>query len=84
MKTKIKKMELKQAGEHKLVEVTLTKGGKDYLFTAKALHVLDERKFKNLLQIWDEQMIPEREREEGLTDEVIEGKLAELIEPKVK
>ena len=84
MTSKIKKLELKQAGEHKIVEVTLEKGGKEYAFTAKALHVLDEEKFKNLLQIWDEEMIPEREAEEALTDKAIEVALEKIKKPKVK
>lgn len=84
METKIKKLELKQAGEHKIVEVTLEKGGKEYIFTAKAIHVLDEGKFKGLLQIWDEQMIPEQEAEGSLTDEMIERKLVGIAKPKVK
>ena len=84
MTSKIKELKLKQAGEHKIVEVTLEKEGKEHTFTAKALHVLDEEMFKNLLQIWDEKMIPEREAEETLTDEVIEAALEEIKKPKAK
>lgn len=84
MKTKIKKMELEKAGEHKTVKVTFEKSGKEYEFTAKAVDVVDDERFKGLLKFWTEKAIPEREREEGMTDEVIEEKLAEIVEPKVK
>lgn len=84
MTSKIKKLELKRAGEHKIVEVTLEKGGKEYAFTAKALHVLDERTFKDLLKIWDEKMIPEREAEKKLTDKEIKVALEKIKKPQVK
>lgn len=84
MKTKIEKMKLKRAGKHKIVEVTLKKGGKEHVFTAKALHVLDDATFKDLLQIWDEKMIPEREAEEALTDEAIEVGLENIKKGRVK
>lgn len=84
METKIKKMELDKAGEHKTVKVTFEKGAKEYTFIAKALDVVDEERFKGLLKYWTEKAIPEREIEEGMTNEAIEEKLAEIVAPKVK
>lgn len=76
--TKIKKMELESAGEHKIVKVTFEKKGAEYTFTAKATDVLDEKKFESLIKFWTEKMIPEREAEAGLTDKGIEVELEKI------
>lgn len=81
MATKIKKLDLKRSGAHKLVQVTLEKGGKEYVFTAKATDVLDESRFRSLLKMWDEQAIPEAEKEAGMTDEAIEERLKKIKNP---
>lgn len=81
-KAKIKKMELQQAGEHKIVEVTLEKGGKEYSVTAKVADVLDEKRFASLLEYWTKKKIPEDETEAAMTDEDIEKKLVKIMTPK--
>ena len=83
-KTKIKSMELKRAGENKIITVTLEKGGKEYPFTAKAVDVLDKKKFASLLKFWGEKMVPEQEAEAALTDEGIEKELELLMNTKVE
>lgn len=82
MKTKIKKMEIE--GEGKTVKATLEKGGVEYVFYAKSVDVMDEKRFKSLLEFWNEKAIPEKEAEEGLTEEKLkvrfkkmEGKIIE-------
>lgn len=78
MPTKVKKLDLEKSGGHKLVKVILEKGGEEYAFTAKATDVLDKVRFGSLLKIWDEQAIPELEKEAGMTDEEVEKSLKKL------
>ena len=84
MDVKIKKMEIQQAGEHKLIEVVLEKGTKEHKFTAKVADVLDEKRFASLLKYWKEKKIPEDEAEAVMTDEDIELKLAKIGKTKIK
>lgn len=74
--TKIKKIELEKEG--KTVKATLEKNGVDYIFYAKTVDTLDEKKFKSLLKFWDEKAIPEKEAEEKLTEVGVKASLKKL------
>jgi len=76
--TKIKKIEIEEAGGNKMVKVTLEKDKEEYVFYARATDVLDEKKFKSLLKYWNEKAIPEKEAEAGFTEE----QLKELLKKK--
>ena len=67
----------------KSVSVTLeTPEGKEYKYTAKLEHVLDERIFKSLLHTWDRMIREEEAREEIKEDEIeqILGKRENMTE----
>ena len=85
MSTKIKSMEVEDAGESKIVKVILEKGGKEYEFSARPTDIMDEKRFKSLLKFWNEKAIVEREESEGITKknlaDRIKEKVGEIISP---
>lgn len=84
MDVKIKKLEVQQAGERKLIEVTLEKGGREHKFTAKVADVLDEERFASVLKYWKEKKIPEDETEAAMTEEEIKVELEKIGKIKIK
>ena len=86
--TKIKSMEVEDAGDSKIVKITLEKGGKEYEFSARATDIMDEKRFKSLLKFWNEKAIVEREEMEGITEknltDRIKEKVGQIISPPEK
>lgn len=77
MTVKVKKVEREEGEEGEdIVKAILEKDGKEHIYTAKLVHVLDEDIFKNLLHTWDK-MIEEKEARAKLKKEDIEAILNE-------
>lgn len=74
--TKVKKMELEGGGES--VKATLEKDGVEYVFYARSVDVMDEKKLKSLLKFWNEKAIPEKEMGAGLTEEVLKASFKKM------
>ena len=79
MTTKIKSMEVEDAGDSKIVKITLEKAGKEYEFSARPTDVMDEKRFKSLLKFWDEKAIVEREEAEGITEKNLTDRIKEKV-----
>jgi len=74
--TKIKKIDLEKGG--KTVKATLEKDGVDYVFYARSIDVMDEKKFESLLKFWNEKAIPEKEAEAGFEEEGLNARFKKM------
>ena len=74
--TTIKKMELEKEGKN--VKVTLEKAGVDYVFYARSVDMMDEKKRDSLLKFWNEKAIPEKEVEAGLSGEALNASFEKM------
>ena len=83
MTIKVKKLECEGKEGTNIVKVTLEKEGKEYEYTAKLEHVLDEGIFKNLLHTWD-RIVKEKEAQAELKTEDIEKVLKKRAKMEVK
>jgi len=67
----------KEKGEV-MLRVILEHNGKEYSFVGDAWEILDETRFKEILQHWKKNVIPKREMIAKMSDDEIDSKMKKL------
>jgi len=61
-----------------IFRVTLEHNNKEYSFVCDAWEILDENRFKEILQHWKKNVIPKREMVAKMSDDEIDAKIKKL------